>query len=64
MRDDSTISSRLGGFLEYNSMSLGFSSLYPLGMGLYGLAFLCLLRTRKAAQVQAEPPAVEHKQAA
>ena len=55
----------LGGFLEYNSMYLGFSSLYPLGMALYGLAFLCLLRTRKAAQVEAEPtPVIEHKQAA
>jgi hypothetical protein len=31
----------LGGFLEYNSMYWGFSSLYPLGLGLYGLAFLC-----------------------
>jgi hypothetical protein len=30
----------LGGFLEYNSMYWGFSSLYPLGLGLYGLAFL------------------------
>ena len=30
----------LGGFLEYNSMYLGFSSLYPLGMVLYGLAWV------------------------
>jgi SAM-dependent methyltransferase len=37
----------LGGFLEYNSMFLGFSSLYPLGMALYGLAFGCYyLNTR------------------
>jgi hypothetical protein len=32
----------LGGFLEYNSMYWGFSSLYPLGLALYGLAFLCV----------------------
>lgn len=38
----------LGGFLEYNSMYLGFSSLYPLGMGLYGVAFLCYLRSQKS----------------
>jgi hypothetical protein len=31
----------LGGFLEYNSMYWGFSSLYPLGLALYGLAFVC-----------------------
>jgi spermidine synthase len=31
----------LGGFLEYNSMYWGFSSLYPLGMALYGLAYGC-----------------------
>jgi SAM-dependent methyltransferase len=31
----------LGGFLEYNSMYWGLSSLYPLGMALYGLAFVC-----------------------
>lgn len=37
----------LGGFLEYNSMYLGFSSLYPLGMVLYGIAFLCLFRVRR-----------------
>ena len=36
----------LGGFLEYNSMYLGFSSLYPLGMALYGLAFVCLIRAK------------------
>jgi hypothetical protein len=44
--------SMLGGFLEYNSMYWGFGSLYPLGMALYGLAFLCHLRTRRRA---AEP---------
>jgi hypothetical protein len=31
----------LGGFLEYNSMYWGYTSLYPLGIGLYGLAFVC-----------------------
>jgi spermidine synthase len=31
----------LGGFLEYNSMYWGYSSLYPLGMGLYAMAFFC-----------------------
>ena len=31
----------LGGCLEYNSMYWGFSSLYPLGIALYLLAFLC-----------------------
>jgi spermidine synthase len=31
----------LGGFLEYNSMYWGYSSLYPLGMGLYACAFFC-----------------------
>jgi hypothetical protein len=39
----------LGGFLEYNSMYWGFSSLYPFGMALYGLAFLCHLRDRRRA---------------
>jgi hypothetical protein len=37
-----------GGFLEYNSMYWGFSSLYPLGLGLYGLAFLCVRRQSRA----------------
>jgi spermidine synthase len=41
--------SMLGGFLEYNSMCWGFSSLYPLGMALYALAFLCHLRARRRA---------------
>jgi spermidine synthase len=31
----------LGGFLEYNSMYWGYGSLYPLGMALYALAYLC-----------------------
>jgi len=30
----------LGGALEYNSMRLGFSSLYPIAMALYGFAWL------------------------
>jgi hypothetical protein len=47
----------LGGFLEYNSMYWGFSSLYPLGIGLYGLAFACVLwaaRRQVAAPVPAD----------
>jgi hypothetical protein len=39
----------LGGFLEYNSMYWGLSSLYLLGMGLYALAFGCLLLDRRAS---------------
>jgi SAM-dependent methyltransferase len=34
----------LGGLLEYNSMYWGYSSLYPLGMALYALAFCCQAR--------------------
>jgi SAM-dependent methyltransferase len=41
----------LGGFLEYNSMYWGYSSLYPLGMALYALAFCC--QTRAAARANA-----------
>jgi spermidine synthase len=37
----------LGGFLEYNSMYWGLASLYPLGIGLYGLAFLSHLVARR-----------------
>ena len=44
----------LGGFLEYNSMYWGYTSLYPLGMGLYALAFLCTLK--KAAPAVVETP--------
>ena len=47
----------LGGFLEYNSMSLGFSSLYPLGMGLYALAYGCYWWNSRQAQA-AKPAAV------
>ena len=32
----------LGGALEYNSMRLGFSSLYLIALGLYGLAWLTM----------------------
>lgn len=38
----------LGGFLEYNSMYLGLSSLYVFGIALYGLAFVCLWRNGRA----------------
>jgi hypothetical protein len=42
----------LGGFLEYNSMYWGLSSLYPLGIGLYGLAFAChLLASRQRVPI-------------
>ena len=34
----------LGGFLEYNSMYWGYSSLYPIGLALYGLAFVAYRR--------------------
>ncbi len=40
----------LGGFLEYNSMYWGFSSLYPLGMSLYALAFLCARNARRVRE--------------
>jgi hypothetical protein len=43
----------LGGFLEYNSMYWGYSSLYPLGIALYGLAFLCHFRAEGRAQAEA-----------
>jgi hypothetical protein len=42
----------LGGFLEYNSMYWGFSSLYPLGMALYGLAFLWVCWARRAGSAE------------
>jgi hypothetical protein len=45
----------LGGFLEYNSMYWGLSSLYPLGMGLYALAFVfALYHQRQAKRATAE----------
>jgi hypothetical protein len=43
----------LGGFLEYNSMYWGFSSLYPLGIVLYALAFLCVCWARRGRPVPA-----------
>jgi SAM-dependent methyltransferase len=45
----------LGGFMEYNSMYWGYTSLYPLGIVLYGLAFVC--HGRAAAVAQATPEA-------
>jgi hypothetical protein len=48
----------LGGFLEYNSMYWGFSTLYPLGLALYGLAFLSVCwagRSRAAERLTAAP---------
>jgi SAM-dependent methyltransferase len=41
----------LGGFLEYNSMYWGYTSLYPLGIALYGLAFVCHWRASAARSV-------------
>jgi hypothetical protein len=37
----------LGGALEYNSMRFGFSSLYLIALGLYGLAWITMLPIRK-----------------
>src|SRR5262249_13534080 len=46
----------LGGFLEYNSMYWGYSSLYPCGIALYAGAFLCHLATgRTQTDATAEP---------
>lgn len=49
----------LGGFLEYNSMYGGYTMLYPLGIALYGLAFVCHLRAGRAsaAPTSANDPA-------
>jgi spermidine synthase len=51
----------LGGFLEYNSMYWGYSSLYPLGMGLYGCAFLCqwLLQRKQVVSSPTRVPSVD-----
>jgi len=55
----------LGGFLEYNSMYWGFSSLYPLGMALYAVAFLCTERAQqRQAEVTPAQPSVPPRQAA
>jgi hypothetical protein len=51
----------LGGFLEYNSMYWGFSSLYPLGLALYAAAFVC---TERAQKQQAEVPPAAMRRAA
>lgn len=42
----------LGGFLEYNSMYWGLSSLYPLGMVLYGLALVCVVMQGQAGATE------------
>jgi hypothetical protein len=39
----------LGGFLEYNSMFLGFNALYVLALALYALAFFSTTALSKAA---------------
>lgn len=47
----------LGGFLEYNSMYWGLSSLYPLGMALYAAALVChVIEQRKSQAEPATPP--------
>jgi len=45
----------LGGFLEYNSMYWGLSSLYPLGMALYALAMGAHLLDRYRTQAPPVP---------
>lgn len=40
----------LGGFLEYNSMYWGLSSLYPLGIAIYALAFGCALLAKPSPE--------------
>jgi hypothetical protein len=45
----------LGGMLEYNSMYWGLTSLYPLGLALYGLAFACLIADGRAAANRETP---------
>jgi hypothetical protein len=50
----------LGGFLEYNSMYWGYTSLYPLGLALYGLAFVCSWRAGKT-EVQVGLPDAESR---
>jgi spermidine synthase len=46
----------LGGFLEYNSMYWGYTSLYPLGLALYGLALACHWRAGARARQQVGRP--------
>jgi hypothetical protein len=48
----------LGGFLEYNSMYWGFSTLYPLGIALYGLAFVCVWWSPRGGTPEADRPEV------
>jgi len=43
----------LGGFLEYNSMYWGYSSLYPLGLALYLLAFLFQVKVSRQQRTAA-----------
>src|SRR5262249_40299938 len=56
----------LGGFLEYSSMYWGYGSLYPLGLALYALAYLCQRRAARqhAQAVPAAPPEVVVNRAA
>jgi hypothetical protein len=54
----------LGGFLEYNSMYWGFSSLYPLGLALYALAYLCASQAARQAAAAPGPETVAGSRAA
>ena len=54
----------LGGFLEYNSMYWGYSSLYPLGMGLYLLAYLMQVRASKQQGTSVDRTIIPTSQAA
>jgi hypothetical protein len=54
----------LGGFLEYNSMYWGYTSLYPLAILLYGLALVCHWRSAVAASAQPHAPMETARQAA
>jgi len=47
----------LGGALEYNSMRFGFSSLYLIALGLYGLAWVTMLPITKRGLALVEAPA-------
>jgi hypothetical protein len=54
----------LGGFLEYNSMYWGYTSLYPIAILLYGLALVCHWRSVAATSAQPQTPAGAARQAA
>jgi len=51
----------IGGFLEYNSMYWGLSSLYPLGLAIYALAFVATFFQGKQTQTGEGETADSHK---